>query len=442
MQEFSTFTNPDSMMATLQQRLPGISQGSMKITGCRLLHARYKTFIKPESKVRSSFSAAYELGIRNESSGAFHSQIIYAKAFLGGRNRHEFLKANRQMLYPTPIGVPMVHLEDLGVIIWTFPNDPGLHQLGEIIHPERVKKRIPSCCCVQTRRGTFEVIIGIVNYRPEIRCTARYHIFQSYAGSIRNSHLYGKTYADQSGKKVFHRLKHLSKAGGSTNPGFPLPRLLGYDEDTRTVWQEELPGIPVSSLINLSNHNDLMDQAALRLQFLHRSDPGKMVVDDRITIEDSLNEITRKAVKLIDAFPALKTELDYLVNRLRREASGLRPMPPQVIHGDFHIRQIIIANGSVALFDYDELCLGDPAQDLANFIADLHTQDFSAQLREAVGNSLIERYQHHSGIRINTTLLNWHLRIQLLTRAYRAFLQQKSDLENRVRYFIDLATKL
>lgn len=61
---------------------------------------------------------------------------------------------------------------------------------------------------------------------------------------------------------------------------------------------------------------------------------------------------------------------------LRRIAAGPVPQGRAVLHGDLHVGQFIVApDGAVWMVDLDDLAIGPPEADLANFAAHLATTD-------------------------------------------------------------------
>ncbi len=61
---------------------------------------------------------------------------------------------------------------------------------------------------------------------------------------------------------------------------------------------------------------------------------------------------------------------------LRQIATGPVPRGSAVLHGDLHVGQFIVSpEGTVWLVDLDDLALGPPEADLANFVAHLATTD-------------------------------------------------------------------
>lgn len=431
--DFVSFTDPENVKTILQGRLPALAQGDLVITECRILHLYYKTYLKPESGGKSFLAAAYQLGIGNRMTGTQQTQIIFAKVFSGDRSHEEVNKSARQHLCPTAFGVPLIHLDDLGMVIWTFPNDPGLRALPEVADPDKVKNYFPydSLPSGVSAKEIASVKVEIVNYRPEIRCTTRYRLD---CGS-RALTLFGKAFAS-GGEEIYQRMAHLWQRSRQRPSEFPMPRPLAYNDEVKTIWQEELPGKPLAEIINRGNYRELIAQAARRLVFIHQSDAP---TSTRITMKEHLEEIEKKVAKLNQAFPEMQPWLQRTAQTLAQSLTHLSFAPELLIHGDFHLRQLMVHNGQVALFDFDEFAIGDPAQDLANFVADLHSQPSDGGLAKAIGATLIEAYSQENGWRVPADRLAWHSGIQFVTRAYRAWLQQKPGLEKKVRDFVMLA---
>lgn len=432
--EFEKFTDPESVKAVLQQRLPALAQGNLLIAGCRILHLHYKTYLKEGSRGKSFLAAAYQLEIHNRANGERNVQIIFAKIFLGGRSHEEFYKACRRTLCPTPLGVPLAHLADLGMVVWTFPNDPVLSHLPAVADPDKVKNHLPYDSLPPNFgvNAHSQVKVEIINYRPELRCAARYRLRQGSATLA----LFGKTFADERGREIHRRMEWLWRLSRRHPDQFPMPRPLAYNEEVKTIWQEELPGAPLAEIINRDNYRSLIASAARRLAFLHQSGAP---ASSRITLEENLEEVRKKAAKLSQAFPFAQASLQKTAEALEQSLPRLSPAPDRLLHGDFHLRQLMVHEGRVALLDFDEFAIGDPAQDLANFIADLRARRFDDGFVKAIAATLVEAYGQQTGWRAPADRLAWHSSAQCVTRAYRAYLQQQPDLENQVRYFVELA---
>lgn len=433
MNEFDQFTDSNLVKQNLPQWLPWL-KGNVQLTDCRSLHLHYKAYLKTESRWKSFLAATYELQIHHRLTDERSKQIIFAKIFLGNRSREAFEKAIRLPLYPTNFGPSLIHLGDQGMVVWAFPNDPVLHALPNVTDSAKVKNHLPysSLPADFSAKEISAVDVEIINYRPELRCTTRYKL----TGKTSAMTIYGKSFADDRGGEIYQRLKRMWELSQQGSGEFLMPQPLGYNDETQTIWQEELPGQPLAEIISRDNYSALISDSAKRLAFIHRSGAP---TSERTTAEDHLQEVQKKTAKLIQAFPIVKTNLSKTIELLERRLSKLPAAVECVIHGDFHLRQLMVHDNQVALFDFDEFAIGNPAQDLANFIADLHSQSFDKDFVTAISAKLIEAYCQHAGWSADADLLNWHLAIQFVTRAYRAYLQQKPNLEIQVSYFSSLA---
>ena len=288
------------------------------------------------------------------------------------------------------------------------------------------------------QRGLSPVIRGInidiINYRPEIRCTYRYD-YQGLSGNKKT--IFGKSFADNKGAEIQRRIVILNQHAKTHPGGFVFPPPLGYDENLNTLWLEGLAGQPLLDKLNESNAGLFMAQVAHNLlDFQSVAIPELTVISEA----DMLVEIQKKILKLQNAFPGLTQRFENLVQHLEQQQEHLLALPFRLSHGDFHIQQLLLMKDErIALFDFDELVLASPLMDLANFSADLYAVNLGQGLTESLVNSLFYGYQNISAETLNEKHFIWHLQLQLLTRAYRAYIQQKPKLEQLVVQYLETA---
>ena len=314
-------------------------------------------------------------------------------------------------------------------MVWQFPNDPALPHLAQAVEPEKAKRHLASQIS-----NDCNVKVEIVNYRPEIRCTAWYELDNLNTGY--SSTYFGKIYADDRYKHIYNRLQWLQQH--MDQQVFLIAPLAGYSDNIKTFWQEKLEGQPLLEVITIANYGKLLEQAAQLLSILNQC---QVPCPSRKATHDQLKEVTKKIKKLKRVFPHLQERLIQLQLDLETRLEQLAPVPLQVVHGDFHIRQMLIHQEQVVLFDFDECSLGDPIEDLAHFIADLYTYSFDTSLIENMSQSFLDSYTLHSHYDIPLDRLAWHLQIQFINRAYRNYLQQKPDLNKQAEVCIILAEK-
>jgi hypothetical protein len=382
-------------------------QIAKEIRHCSILQTHFKEFFKPESKYKSLLAVAYQLDFDNN-----QRQLIYVKGFHGGYSDRAFKELE------TP---PNLHIPELDILLWIFPKDPVLPHLHKAVKPEYVINHLP----LQTSR----VEISIVNYRPEIRCTAWYQLDHEM--------LFGKIYADHRYKDIYQRLDWMWS--NRDDNSFLMAPLAGFNDEIKTFWQFKLEGQALIDYLTINNYHDLMHKTAQRLHFLNTC---AMPCPERENNQAQLKEVNKKIKKLKHVFPELEVRLSKLENTLVEGLTQLEPFAPMVVHGDFHLRQMLVHQDQIALFDFDECSLGDPIEDLGHFIADLYTYSFETSFIEALTQAFLKAYSQIHQWDIPSKRLNWHLQIQLINRAYRNYLQQKPNLVKSVEATIGLAENM
>ncbi|MCG3117641.1 MAG: aminoglycoside phosphotransferase family protein [Candidatus Manganitrophus sp. SA1] len=332
-----------------------------------------------------------------------------------------------------------MHLPELDMIVWVFPNDPVLLHLPECIHPEAVKRHLPYDRLPAGLDGAADIVditSEVVHYRPEARCTTRYRVRWGSPDEQKEQIFFGKTFSDDRGREIHRRMEALWKISSSDPKSFMVAEPLAYQEEIKTVWQAGLNGDPFVNVIERTNDRPLLEAVAEGLARFHKSDLYSPV---RITLDDHLAEIRKKISKLMHAFPGLRESLQSLDQNLTRRMDRLTPIPYKIIHGDFTVQQLLVCEGRIAFFDFDEFAIGDPTQDIANFIVDLHFRSFDRSFVEEMKVVFFHAYQRRVDWPLSADRLHWHLQIQFITKAYRIYIQQRAGMEKEIKEIIVLA---
>ncbi len=436
---FEIFFDPDRMKVIFQQRLSDFSQGRLAISDCRIGYTRYKTYKKPSAWDQSSLSVCYHLEIHDPSARKNRREILYAKAFLGDRSRIEFQKIKGVSSIPSACEEGILHFSELDMIVWVFPNDPVLLHLPECIHPEAVKRHLPYDRLPSGLNGPADISgldSEVVHYRPEVRCTTRYRLQSGTAADPKEIVVYGKTFNDARGEEIYQRMNALRRSGADNTERFIVAAPLAYSEEIKTVWQSGLDGDPFADVINETNYRSLLERVAGGLACFHKSGLSSTV---RITLDDHLEEIKKKIAKLIHAFPGLSGPLQSIATHLALRLPYSMPIPDRILHGDFSIQQLLVCRGGIAFFDFDEFAVGDPTQDVANFIVDLYFRSFDRGFVKYMEVAFIYAYRRRIDWSLSAERLQWHLQIQFITKAYRLYIQQKPGFEKKIGEIISLA---
>lgn len=313
-----------------------------------------------------------------------------------------------------------------GAAQWQFPDDPEMPWLRHALASLPGASPEDSC--------------QLLHYRPHRRATFRVRS----AASGRT--FYGKCYADPPASLseqpslpalVVARVQALRDAGCN------LPPIFAHSPSARTVWQEAFPGQPLRTLLSGTPADlTLVALAGQTLAQWHQVLLPPGLCAHRETLPEQAADLTKKLRKLAVYLPQFAARLSLQAAQLSQQAPALAASNPPLVllHGDCHSRQFMYGAGQMLLFDFDEMALGDPAEDLANFLADLFGDGLVPPRVHQLSKALLEGYARLRQPPV--THLHWHLRVRLLTRAYRSLLQLKPSIDQRVEQHLQLAEAL
>jgi hypothetical protein len=435
---FQQFTTPMNAIHILRSCVPELSLGPCDIRDCVILDARLKTYLKPTSKNKSTLSACYRLTLKEEATGSVSQPIYYVKVFLDGRSQETFHLLTHGSLSDQDFHDAVTLVTEQDLIVWRFPHDPGLPHLRHVVDLLAVKQSLPAEGLRQIGIQEPPQILErqVVNYRPEIRCTNRYIIYDS--SRDRTYQLFGKTFRETEGQALYERLHFFWDRSLAEPETMAIAQPLGYSAAVNTVWQRGVPGTPLLHILNRANYQYYIAAVAKGLASLHTCSLGNLATH---LPDDHLIESRKKLTKLSDALPHLSDLLSTIATTIKQTAPAPSTIPFRPIHWDFHIDQLLADQGTLTFCDLDEVIVGDPIQDLAHFIVDLHVRLADRNFAHLIGAELCHQYQQLVPWKIQTERLAWHLRIQLVNKAYRYYLRFAPGFEDIVEGMLRLAQR-
>jgi aminoglycoside phosphotransferase (APT) family kinase protein len=382
------------MRTLLQQALPGFAGGRVTIDRLRIVDARRNA---SRRRNPNPLTLRYELDVHDAATGTAGTRQFYGKVYRDG--------ASAEAIH----GTTALHLPQLDMLLWVWPADPGLPQLLQLLDPHQTR--------VWWGAPAHEV--SVLRYVPERRATLR------YARSARrqeSTHLFAKTFSDERGEAIHQRFAHFWDLAQHDTHAPQVAQPLGYCAETRTFWQAQAIGTPLLPALASTPAASLPGRLARAMGTVHAAPPALAGPAPRDTAH-WLTEIGRRRRKIARAAPELADRVARVAEAIERAANRLAPHPLTLIHGDCHPDQVWLDNERVVLFDFDEFTLGDPMEDLAGFVTKLGRvatgSEFAAQLLDAYSRMAPERFCQRR--------LQWHLAIQHLLQASRAFVFQVND---------------
>ncbi|MGH8773454.1 MAG: phosphotransferase family protein, partial [Burkholderiales bacterium] len=146
---------------------------------------------------------------------------------------------------------------------------------------------------------------------------------------------------------------------------FNTPRLIAYDRHRRALVMSEVPGVPLTALLDHASPR-VFASVGRALAALHRSD---LTPQARWTI-DRLVAALDKAMRDVKlALPWVGEQLDERLTLIAERRTQLAFDEQTPIHGNLFGDQILIDSDRVGIVDWDDFGIGDPLHDIGRLAA-------------------------------------------------------------------------
>jgi Ser/Thr protein kinase RdoA (MazF antagonist) len=339
-----------------------------------------------------------EIDLRATESAHPRTLHWYAKLYRGG--------ASAQAAQ----GTTALHIAALDLLLWPWPADPGLPQLAALLDPRRT----------QPYWGCAAAEVQVLRYLPERRATLRFRHADGRA-------LYAKTIHEARARAIHRRFAWAWELSQREATAPRVARPLHSDDPQHTLWQQAATGTPLLQWRGAGPSAPWVLPLAHAAAAIHCA-PAELAGPVPRTRAHWLVEVERRRRKIGRALPELAERADATARAIAQAAGNLPAHHATLIHGDFHSDQVWFDGERVVLFDFDEFTLGDPMEDLAEFIVKLPAGDGSAPLAarwlSAYARIAPQHFCRHR--------LRWHMAVQQLLQASRAFIFQVADWRGAV----------
>jgi streptomycin 6-kinase len=316
----------------------------------------------------------------------------------------------------------MFVLEDRAVVVAIFPEDNELRVLAGLAEPEARRKLL------RTLLGHDPGLDGPLvrlRYKPERRWVGRLALGEAPTAVV-------KAYASAG----FESALRGSRAW-TDQPPLRVARLLGALPEQRLLALEWIGGRALGeALLDGQAGPREVAQAGEALACVHGQPASGLPAE---TPSAQARRVLSVAAALGFVQPALSGRAERLAqevsDRLAAQAFAVAPT-----HGDFHAGQVLLADGAVALIDFDEAVLGAPAADLASFLAHLERPRGANPLRageaDALGQALLDGYARRAAPP-STGELDLHKAAALFRIAPHFFRDRDPDWPERTEAVLD-----
>jgi len=410
-----------------------------------------------------------------------HEQRFAARLFPAGVSQARYQKALREPLTPPRYGQAVMHLPELAMVLWAFPNDRKIATLPHLLatvardndeldaivtnlwgeayhiihHRHRLVHYVPENTCtvcvelqvVPTASAPFMTQDATSNaterqmlpvhssgqvrpVNPEVCSTLPGGYTHQPTNSPLPLTLFGKAYYNDDGAETYRLMKLLWQAAPSA---LRIAEPLTYNPATRILWQKGLAGRTLLSYpLGSPAATELLQEAAQAVALLHQA---ALPCTRQSHLADWLTQLHSSQQLLLAVHPASQTTVAALITALRQQAPTVDLAPAATLHGDLHLQNFLVDETAlpgqrVAIIDLDNLSTGSPWRDLGSFCAGLYYRGLVdalplSSIRQVI-DAFCAAYAAVAPWPLNEQAIAWYTATALLNeRAFRSVSRMK-----------------
>jgi hypothetical protein len=335
--------------------------------------------------------------------------------------------------YPGRIDQPahpdggIVFVPELNAVVWGFPFDPVMPDLGRCFDPEWVAATM--------HKPEVALESKLVDYNPEIGAIVAYR-----RADDKKVVAFGKVSTEETCGIVYVVMDRLWQSEARREDRLALPKPLAFRPRSGFLLQTRVRGRPARGDRNTQAFFDAAKAAGPILATLHEVNvpfgPERPFGFLLKRLEDGLDDLGLVA-------PPLYFSMRKLVDLLRARGTASQPAEPVGCHGDFKYDQLLRYRRRHVLIDYEMFCQAEPWLDVGTFCAYLPTSS-PADWRESAAAeearvAFLRGYQRATGLAVDWDRLVLYEAAMLGTRAMALAWGHHGDWMVRASSLVDLA---
>ena len=224
----------------------------------------------------------------------------------------------------------------------------------------------------------------VVRYRPGQRCVVRVD-----EGGVTR---WAKTFADDHGAAIHRTDRMLWEHRHELT--FQVAPPGRYDPANRTIWNDNVSGVPVMPELMSANGPALAERMGRACASLATS---TLTPVDVLRAEDELERTTVRAKTLAATVPSLAPQVEEFLRLLAPALAAAVGRSPRPLHGAPHPEQWLLSGSGLGLVDFDRAGLGDPELEVATFQAEIDFKGGIVAGPDVVNQAFLDGYEAVAG---------------------------------------------
>ncbi len=311
-------------------------------------------------------------------SGRSMRQLASARLLRRGENADpvpERWIAQYRSLGEKLLETPILHVDDVPMVVYAYPLDLSLPGLFDAADPIRMKAHL-NATWAERKVRVLDVEVAPLGYTPGARAAFSYEVTSESreTGVPELRRFVGKMHAKKPASRLFADAWALWRAGKGKLAVAPP---VGYIGAVGLTLQEKLDGVRLGGVVEEPHFVKRVRRTARVLAAMHRL---ALPLSTRRKAVEEAATVHRWAGVLTAIRPELASRVDRLRDRLASEIEA-RTLLSAPIHADFHHTNVLVDGDRVRVIDLDEMAFGDPMVDVGRFMASLRVP-----ARRAFGN--------------------------------------------------------
>ena len=261
----------------------------------------------------------------------------------------------------------------------------------------------------------------IVKYSPEKRC-----LLQVTKSDVEYFvKVYPKKFLqNERGAKIHSVGLYLWQLSQAEKVNFVVPKPVCWDENTRTIWQEKLAGVPAIAKLKSGDGREIVFEIGRAIAAISQLKIAPPRCFDR---REQSKDTYDYAAKILSFAPLFEHSVLEVLNSLARAHDRLPPEKLAPVHGDMHIDQWLFDGERLGLLDFEDFSSGETERELAFFVVQLEAE-YGGKV--SVNDLFVELIKGfcEDGRKINQLSLNFYAAQKWLAKA------SKGDAKSAERF--------